>query len=469
MAFPTSDSASSLWTLSQARIYKLAGQWPSAPGVPSGLAVDAEGDQTLDISWTAGSGTNTDYVVEYTPSGGSASTVKVGSTATSYQITGLTNDTAYSVRVAGENGGLVGAFSAAVTGTPTATPTTGYLYAAGKNQNGMLGDGTTTNRTSPVQIGSDLWQSLAGGHLHALGIKADGTLWAWGNNTQGELGDGTLTSRTSPVQIGSDSWVSVVASNDVNVSAAIRADGKLYAWGYNGGYLLGDGTQTRRSSPTLIGGTSTWVAVSMRAVGGSAIKSDGTLWCWGYNANGEVGDGTTTTRTTPVQIGSDTDWAEVSCGGSHTVARKSGGEVYVWGYGGQGQTVNSALKTLSPTRVGTAIYTAIGSATNSSYAIKSDGTLWAWGNNSSRELGDGTTTQRSAPVQIGSATNWASVDGGGAFALGLRTDGALYGWGTSSYGSLGPVSTTSTPLVINSGTTYLGFSCGLGFSHRIRA
>ena len=118
------SAAGGVWAARDVDRYTRQGVWPAAPGVASGLAVDSVGDQTIDLSWTApASGNVTDYLVEYTPSGGSASVQSVGSSSTSYQLTGLTSGTNYSVRVAASNAGLVGAYTSAVTGTPTAAAT----------------------------------------------------------------------------------------------------------------------------------------------------------------------------------------------------------------------------------------------------------------------------------------------------------------------------------------------------------
>lgn len=169
MTFPSSTNASGIWTLKDARRYKAAGEWPAPPGAPTGLAVDSTGDGTIDLSWTApATGNVTDYVVEYTPSGGSAATANVGSATTSYQITGLTNGTEYSVRVAASNAGLVGAYSTAVTGTPSAGVTVDYLVVAGGGSGGFdwgAGGGAGGYRSISAQ-------SLASGVAHIVTVGA---------------------------------------------------------------------------------------------------------------------------------------------------------------------------------------------------------------------------------------------------------------------------------------------------------
>lgn len=125
----------------------------------------------------------------------------------------------------------------------------GTLWAWGYNQSGELGDGTTTSKTKPVQIGKDNnWAATSMSCSHSIGLKTDGTLWAWGQNTYGELGDGTTVDKNSPVQIGSDNnWVNISAG--CLYSMAIKSDGTLWACGFNNNGQLGDGTKFDKTKP----------------------------------------------------------------------------------------------------------------------------------------------------------------------------------------------------------------------------
>ena len=321
----------------------------------------------------------------------------------------------------------------------------GSLSAWGQNADGQLGDGTTTGRTSPVQIGSDSdWVQVGLGEKHSLAVKPDGSLWAWGQNTYGQLGDGTTTGRTSPVQIGSDSdWTRVEAGS--YYSFAIRAAGTLWAWGSNYYGQLGDGTRTTRTSPAQIGSDSDWTQVGAGTYHLLAVKFDGTLWAWGYNGAGQLGDGTTTDRYSPVQIGSDSNWTQVGAGAYHSFAIRTAGTLWAWGTNTSGQLGDGTTTVrTSPVQIGSdSDWAQVVAGYYHSLAVKSDGTLWAWGDNDYGQLGDGTTTGRTSPVQIGSDSDWTQVRAGNYHSLAIKSDGTLWGWGHNGWGQLGDGTTIS--------------------------
>ena len=177
----------------------------------------------------------------------------------------------------------------------------------GSNGSGQLGDGTTTSRSSPGTTagGGTNWKQVAGGGDYSAAIKTDGTLWTWGSNGSGRLGDGTTTNRSSPVTTagGGTNWNQVAGANNGSHTSAIKTDGTLWTWGLNTSGQLGDGTTTNRSSPiTTAGGGTNWNQVAMGYEYTHAIKTDGTLWTWGHNQFGKLGDGTTTSRSSPVTV-----------------------------------------------------------------------------------------------------------------------------------------------------------------------
>ncbi|SDD10267.1 RCC1 domain-containing protein [Niabella drilacis] len=310
----------------------------------------------------------------------------------------------------------------------------GTLWAWGVNFSGQLGDGTSTNRNTPAQIGSGTWKSIAAGGDHSLGIKADGTLWAWGANYSRQLGDGSNTNRNAPVQIGSGTWRAVAAG--VSHSLGIKADGTLWAWGGNGNGQLGDGSNTDRSVPVQIG-FDTWKAVAAGAYHSLGIKADGALWTWGGNGWGELGDGSYTARNTPLRIGGDS-WKAIDAGYLFSIAIKADGTLWTWGDNGQGKLGDggSNIKRNTPGQIGIATWDAIAAGREYSMGIRSDGTLWAWGDNDFGELGNGTNTDRNTPAQIGSDT-WKVITAGYHHSLGIKADGALWAWGVNGLGELG--------------------------------
>jgi alpha-tubulin suppressor-like RCC1 family protein len=328
------------------------------------------------------------------------------------------------------------------------------IFAWGRNNYGQLGDGTSSNRYSPVQIGSASdWVSVSSGGYHSLAIKSDGALWTCGRNDYGQLGDGTTSNRYSPLQIGTASDWALVSGGFYH-SLAIKSDGTLWAWGYNDYGQLGDGTTSNRLSPVQIGIETNWSSLSSGNWHSLAIKSDGTLWAWGRNDYGQLGDGTTSNRYSPVQIGTSSDWAFVSNGsGHHSLAIKNDGTLWAWGYNYYGQLGNGTTNNISsPVQIGVATnWASVSNGDLNSFAIKSDGTLWAWGYNSYGALGDGTTTHRYAPVQIGTGSNWASVSSGGYHLLAIKNDGTLWTCGNNWFGQLGDGTSTDSYSLIQIG------------------
>jgi len=199
------------------------------------------------------------------------------------------------------------------------------------------------------------------------------------------------------------------------------------------------------------------------------------MFGWGDNFSGQLGDGFVARRVTPTQVGTATGWASVAAGGvlgaaGHTVAVKTNGTLWAWGenaYGqlGDGTTTSHA----SPIQVGTATnWASVAAGNHHTVAVKTDGTLWAWGRNAEAQLGDGTITNRSSPVQIGTATNWASVAAGSYQTAAIKTDGTLWAWGETRYGQLGAcgvdgcfsTSFTTSPAPVGVGQNWVRVAAG---------
>lgn len=183
-----------------------------------------------------------------------------------------------------------------------------------------------------------------------------------------------------------------------------------------------------------------WQSVSAGVAHSVGIRAGGTLWSWGRNNVGQIGDGSAAAmRTTPTQIGTATDWQSISCGGSHTIAIKTNGTLWAWGLNSSGQLGNgNNTNSNVPVQVGTdADWAFISAGDEFSLALKTNGSLWAWGRNDNNQLGDGTTAAKNSPTQIGNQTNWESISAGANHSLAIKTNGNLYGWGVNNLGQLG--------------------------------
>lgn len=195
----------------------------------------------------------------------------------------------------------------------------GTLWAWGSNNEGQLGDGTTTDHADPVQIGSGPWKTFAVGSFHGIALAPNGTLWGWGRHATdagpalAQLGDET-------------NWTAVYAGEFHNV--ARKRDGSWWVWGDNAGFMT---TNANPVLPTPVVGGQAWSAVAGGGIHSVAVGADGSLWGWGNNSYGEIGNGTGRMEKSPVRVGQGTNWVAVTAFGNSSAGLTADGRVFVWG------------------------------------------------------------------------------------------------------------------------------------------
>jgi len=344
----------------------------------------------------------------------------------------------------------------------------------------------------PVQVNSITNViALAGGENHSLAVTADGAVYAWGYNGGGQLGDTTSANHTTPAPVvalvdPSDPTVTattpltnaIAVAGGSNHSLALTKDGRVYAWGYNYYGQLGFPIPTDRtpvavpvSVPTDASGDTTpltnVVAIAARGDFSLALTGDGAVYAWGHNDRGQLGRGgsNTTDSAYPVRVVSPTDptrpltnVAAIAAGLNYSLFLTKDGAVYAAGANDSGQLGTGANTDSSTpvtvTNLSGISVTAIAAGNGHSLALSSDGTVYAWGVNSSGQLGAGNTNAANTPQQIGGLSGVQTIAAGDNFSLALKRDHTVAAWGYNYYGQLGnnaagPYANASSPVAVS--------------------
>ena len=288
-----------------------------------------------------------------------------------------------------------------------ALTSSGGVKCWGGNGHGQVGPNQGSNSTTPVDV-SGLGGgvvAIGAGRDHTCAVTSSGGVKCWGRNDTGQLGDGTTALRYTPVAVsGLDAGVVSVSGGGAH-SCALTSSGAVLCWGWNAYGQLGDGTTTNSLTPVPVSGLDSGVvAISAGSAQTCALTSGGAVLCWGYNGSGQLGDGTTTNSSTPVAVsGLGSGVGAISAGDHHTCALTNGGGAQCWGYNGYGQlgdgTTTGSLTPVGVSGLGTGVV-AIGAGYAHTCAAFSGGGVRCWGYNISGQLGNGTTTDSSTPVEV---------------------------------------------------------------------
>lgn len=324
--------------------------------------------------------------------------------------------------------------------------------------------------TEPVEI--QINEIITAGFTHSLFLKEDRTVWAWGYNTDGQLGDGTTTNKLTPVKVLGLTNIKVLTAG-YRHSHALHADGTVWAWGWNSSGQLGDGTATDKHAPVQVQGLTNIKALVAGYSHSLALKEDGSVWAWGNNEYGQLGDGTTTTKQcSPIQIQEFADIQELAAGYSHSLALCKDGTVWAWGSNSIGQLGDgTTIDKHTPVQVpGLTNIKALAVSNYHSLALQDNGTVWAWGSNLYGQLGDGTTTHRNSPIQIPGLTNIKALATGYRHSLALQTDGTVRAWGGNNRSQLGDGTTTDrhTPIQVSGLSNIKAISAGVDHSFALQ-
>ena len=336
-----------------------------------------------------------------------------------------------------------------------AVKSNGTVWCWGRNANGKLGDGTTTNRTRPVQVSgiSDATQVIALSHA-ACALKSDGTVACWGGNSNGELGDGTTTSRSTASVVAGLTGVTQIAGNFQHVCARLN-NSTARCWGWNVTNQLGDGTTTNRLTPTAITDLTGIAEITAGVFGSCARLNDNTVRCWGSGNNGGLGDGNqtyqTSTKTSPTGL-SNVSLISRGPGWGNECALLASGTLKCWGLNDNGQIGdNSTTMRLSPVTVSgfAAAIVGIDVGFYTSCAVLANGTAMCWGWNGYGQIGDGSATNKNVPTLVSGLTTVSQISAGYTHMCAVLSDTSVKCWGANTYGALGNGTTSNSSTAVS--------------------
>lgn len=342
--------------------------------------------------------------------------------------------------------------------TTCAVTDTGGARCWGDNYYGQLGNGVEFSGGSMidfsgpsrvVSLHADV-RDIAAGRYHACAAKTDGSVWCWGRNNYFQLADGTTINRTTPVQVaGIDDAVALVAGE--SFTCVLSAGGGVRCWGRNNVGQIGDGSLEDRGQPVDVVGLGAGViALTAGEEHVCALMDEdhgSTVQCWGEGGNGRLGDGTTTDRYLPTPIDdAGTAYLAVSAGYFHTCGITAAGRAKCWGYNGSGQIGDGTTsQRTSPTGVdGLASGVTLLSTGDRHTCALHDGQPKCWGSNGYYQLGDGSTTSRNLPTPVANlGGSIAMLELGDASSCARMSDGRTRCWGYNGDGRLGNGATNS--------------------------
>lgn len=303
----------------------------------------------------------------------------------------------------------------------------GTVWSWGHNSHNQLGDGTTIDRDKPQKIIYDV-KSISAGYYHSVALKNDGTVWAWGFNGFAQIGQNE-NKNYSPVQVQGLTDIKSIAAGSYH-NLALKNDGTVWMWGRKNYESEQSGANKHIITPIQIEGLTNIKSIAAGFYTNFAVKEDGTVYAWGINGQGQLGDGTNNNSETPVKVIAK-NIKTVAAGKYHTIMVNEDGEAFGFGYNNEyqyGDIDENKLTNIDSVAVGY----------NYSLMLTKDGKVLACGYNNSGQLGNGTYKRNVVPVEIAGLSGIKDIsacDGGHSVAL--KNDGTVIAWGNNGSGQLG--------------------------------
>lgn len=373
------------------------------------------------------------------------------------------------------------ATSGAAQARPTRSiPSRSLAVGWGRNDNGQLGNGSTDDSATAVGVsGLAEISQVSAGYFHSLALTSGGFVWAWGNDQHGELGDGTTTNDTValPVEVTGLPVITKVATG-WGSSLALASDGTVWAWGEGQDGELGNGSTANSDKPVPVAGLTGVVQIAAGGFFDLALRSDGTVWAWGDNSFGELGNGGTANSDVPVQVTGLSRVTQIAAGGNTAMVARTQGfitsltTVWAWGENNQGQLGDGTMTNRSTPEEVSGISVPgvrqIAEGGTFSMVLGSDGSVWGWGDDYDGQLGNAATSAWTRPVEtIGMDSGITQIAAGFFHALALRSDGTVLAWGDDQYGEIGNGTISDSPTLpteVTSLTNVTQVSAGAYFS-----
>ena len=326
----------------------------------------------------------------------------------------------------------------------------GAAVCAGQNGSGTLGDGSTTERLTPVALsGSIAFRSISGGTSFTCGLSTAGAAYCWGQNYEGKLGDGTTTDRLVPTPVSGGHFFTTVTAG---FNSACALDTAKAAWCWGEGALGGD-ADDRSMVPVAVSGGRTYIAIASpdgdESYHACALADGGAAWCWGDAGSGQLGNGGVVPSSVPVAVSGGHLFKDIGTSDAHACGLTTGGDVWCWGWNHMGQLGDGTVENRStPVQVGggrkfAALF--VGEYVNC--GVTSAGAAWCWGDNRGGRLGAGLPDDYyAAPKLVSGGHTFVVITIGWNFACGRTSGAQVYCWGSNSNGQFGNGSTTSSTL-----------------------